>query len=108
MYEINNNNDKQIKYNLIESKKIKEREYSLLKIRLFTGRTHQIRVQFSSRRTPLCGDVKYGSKDRNSDIALFSHSITFSHPTTNEVLTFTEIPNKINYPLSLFGSDLSE
>ncbi len=81
---------------------------SLVKVTLHTGRTHQIRVQFSSRRTPLCGDVKYGSKDRNSDIALFSHSITFSHPTTNEVLTFTEIPNKINYPWSLFGSDLSE
>lgn len=81
---------------------------SLVKVTLHTGRTHQIRVQFSSRRTPLCGDVKYGSKDRNSDIALFSHSITFSHPTTNEVLTFTEIPTKINYPWSLFGSDLSE
>ena len=81
---------------------------TLVKVTLHTGRTHQIRVQFSSRKTPLCGDVKYGSKDRQSDIALFSHSITFSHPTTNEVLTFTEFPTKINYPWSLFGSDLSE
>ena len=57
---------------------------TLVKVTLHTGRTHQIRVQFSSRKTPLCGDVKYGSKDRQSDIALFSHSITFTHPVTNE------------------------
>ncbi|MBQ6935134.1 MAG: RluA family pseudouridine synthase [Clostridia bacterium] len=81
---------------------------TLVKVTLHTGRTHQIRVQFSSRKTPLCGDIKYGSKDRQSEIALFSHSITFSHPITNEVLTFTEFPDKLNYPWSLFGSDLSE
>ena len=77
---------------------------TLVKVTLHTGRTHQIRVQFSSRKTPLCGDVKYGSKDRQSDIALFSHSITFTHPVTNELLTFTEYPNKINYPWKLFES----
>ena len=77
---------------------------TLVKVTLHTGRTHQIRVQFSSRKTPLCGYVKYGSKDRQSDIALFSHSITFTHPTTNELLTFTEYPNKINYPWKLFES----
>ncbi len=81
---------------------------TLVRVTLHTGRTHQIRVQFSSRKTPLCGDIKYGSKDKTSDIALFSHSITFSHPITNEVLTFTEIPPKINYPWSLFGSDINE
>ncbi len=81
---------------------------TLVKVTLHTGRTHQIRVQFSSRKTPLCGDVKYGSKDRQSDIALFSHSITFTHPSKNEVLTFTEFPDKLNYPWSLFGSDLCE
>ena len=77
---------------------------SLVKVTLHTGRTHQIRVQFSSRKTPLTGDVKYGSKDRNSDIALFSHSIIFNHPVTNELLTFTALPNKINYPWNLFES----
>ncbi len=83
-------------------------EKSLVKVTLHTGRTHQIRVQFSSRKNPLCGDIKYGSKDRTSDIALFSHSISFSHPVTNEILTFTEYPTKIDYPWNLFGSDLSE
>ncbi len=77
---------------------------SLVKVTLHTGRTHQIRVQFSSRKTPLTGDIKYGSKDRNCDIALFSHSITFNHPVTNELLTFTALPNKINYPWKLFES----
>lgn len=77
---------------------------TLVKVTLHTGRTHQIRVQFSSRKTPLCGDVKYGSKDKQSDIALFSHSITFTHPVTNEFLTFTGYPNKINYPWELFES----
>ncbi len=81
---------------------------SLVKITLHTGRTHQIRVQFSSRKTPLCGDIKYGSKDRCSDIALFSHSISFSHPITNETMTFTALPEKENYPWNLFGSDLGE
>lgn len=77
---------------------------SLEKVTLHTGRTHQIRVQFSSRKTPITGDIKYGSKDRNCDIALFSHSITFNHPVTNELLTFTALPNKINYPWKLFES----
>lgn len=81
---------------------------SLVKVTLHTGRTHQIRVQFSSRKTPLTGDIKYGSKDRNSDIALFSHSISFIHPVTNELLTFTDFPTKINYPWNLFGSDLDD
>jgi 23S rRNA-/tRNA-specific pseudouridylate synthase len=81
---------------------------SLVKVILHTGRTHQIRVQFSSRKTPLCGDIKYGSKDRESDIALFSHSISFCHPVTEEMLTFTEYPTKIDYPWNLFGSDLGE
>lgn len=77
---------------------------SLVKVTLHTGRTHQIRVQFSSRKTPLTGDIKYGSKDRNCDIALFSHSVTFNHPVTNEVLTFIALPNKMNYPWNLFES----
>jgi len=81
---------------------------TLVKVTLHTGRTHQIRVQFSSRKTPLCGDAKYGSKDRQSDIALFSHSITFTHPSKNETLTFTEFPDKLKYPWSLFGCDLYE
>ena len=87
---------------------IKEAEgKSLVKVKLHTGRTHQIRVQFSSRKTPLTGDIKYGSKDRNSSIALFSHSVTFRHPSKNETLTFSALPEKSDYPWNLW-SDLNE
>ena len=64
---------------------------SLVKIRLHTGRTHQIRVQFSSRGYPLVGDGKYGSREK-SDIRLHSHAITFSHPRTGKLLTFESLP----------------
>ena len=64
-------------------------EISLLKIRLHTGRTHQIRVQFASRGLPLVGDNKYGAKDR-ADIALFCHKLTFPHPKTGKTVSFEE------------------
>ncbi|MDD6275975.1 MAG: RluA family pseudouridine synthase [Clostridia bacterium] len=51
---------------------------ALVKIRLFTGRTHQIRVQFASRRTPLTGDGKYGSRVNSCNIALWSYSVEFN------------------------------
>ena len=57
------------------------------RVRLLTGRTHQIRVQFASRKHPLIGDRKYGSK-LNCDIGLVSCFISFSHPKTKEVMEF--------------------
>ena len=64
-------------------------ELSLVKIRLHTGRTHQIRVQFSSRRHPVFGDGKYGASDNIPFIALFSSSITFKDPETKKQMTFS-------------------
>jgi len=52
-------------------------EESLVRIRLHTGRSHQIRVQFSSRGFPLIGDHKYGSRDEKTAPMLFSCCITF-------------------------------
>ena len=52
-------------------------EQSLVRIRLYTGRSHQIRVQFSSRGYPLVGDHKYGSKDPRKEPLLFSCRISF-------------------------------
>lgn len=52
------------------------REISLVWIELHTGRTHQIRVQFASRRHPLLGDGKYGSRDKGCTAALLCHAIT--------------------------------
>lgn len=66
-----------------------EGELSLVKIRLHTGRTHQIRVQFSSRKHPVYGDGKYGASDNIPFIALFSSSLTFSDPETKKQMTFS-------------------
>ncbi len=69
----------------------REGENSLLRIRLETGRTHQIRVQFSSRGYPLLGDPKYGGP--KGEMRLFSHRITLTHPKTGETLTVTACPD---------------
>ena len=63
--------------------------FSLVKICLYTGRTHQIRVQFASRGWPLAGDRKYGTEDGFDTIALWSHRIAFTHPETEEPVEFT-------------------
>ena len=75
---------------------------SLLAVKLFTGRTHQIRVQFASRKNPLCGDRRYGApKGEASTPALLSHKLTFPHPTKHEVMTFVcEAPKA--YPWNIF------
>ena len=72
---------------------------SLAKIILHTGRTHQIRVQFASRGHSVAGDRKYGSslKAASGAIALCSHKIEFSHPTTKKTLSFSYTPNP-EYP----------
>lgn len=61
----------------LEYKRLSTGEVSLVHIRLHTGRSHQIRVQFASRGFPLVGDHKYGSKDNASAPMLFSCRITF-------------------------------
>ena len=61
---------------------------TLVKVRLITGRTHQIRVQFASRGFPLVGDRKYGAKDDAKNIALCAAAVTFPHPLTGEQMRF--------------------
>lgn len=64
---------------------------TLVQVRLYTGRTHQIRVQFSARGLPLLGDLRYGSKAAHGP-ALFSFHLSFDHPETGERLRFTLLP----------------
>ena len=78
---------------------------SLLAVRLHTGRTHQIRVQFASRRHPLVGDAKYGSPMRQRGIALFSRALGFLHPVTGESMRFTA-PVPGGYPWDLFDKNI--
>lgn len=74
---------------------------ALVKIRLVTGRTHQIRVQFASRGLPLVGDKKYGVEDDALEIALWSHRLKFLHPRTSAAMEFTQTPPDIR-PWTLF------
>ncbi len=70
---------------------------SRVRIRLETGRTHQIRVQFASRGMPLVGERKYSTLDEDCHIALWSHRLAFTHPATGERVEFTLQPPEI-YP----------
>ncbi len=67
-------------------------DMSRVRIRLQTGRTHQIRVQFSSRGMPLVGERKYAQLDDSCEIALWSHKLGFTHPRTGEKMTFSKEP----------------
>ncbi len=66
-----------------------------VQVLLQTGRTHQIRVQFASRKMPLAGDRKYGGRDDFKEIGLFSFRLTFTHPETRERLIFERQPDNI-------------
>lgn len=70
-------------------------------IQLHTGRTHQIRAQFSGRGFPLVGDRKYSLCGDVCEIALWSHRVAFFHPKTGERMEFVKEPPKI-YPWILF------
>ena len=76
---------------------------SLVRINLKTGRSHQIRVQFASRKIPLYGDQKYNPNAVKDQIALFASKIEFKHPVTKEIMSF-ELPLPERYPFTLFKS----
>ena len=67
-----------------------ENGISRVAIRLETGRTHQIRVQFASRRLPLVGDRAYGAPPSEASVSLRACFLSFDHPTTGERMTFGE------------------
>lgn len=79
---------------------------SLVKISLRTGRTHQIRAQFSHHGCPLVNDKKYGAPvvENMEGIALWSHFIAFEHPQTGAEMDFTQTPPE-QYPWNLFRSE---
>lgn len=75
-------------------------DLALADILLHTGRTHQIRVQFSSRKHPLYGDGRYGGG--KGELALFAYSLEFINPRTKEKMIFTAKPCTEAYPWNLF------
>ena len=75
---------------------------TLVDVDLVTGRSHQIRVQFSSRGYPLYGDQKYNINVKEKEqIALYAYKLSFDHPTTKEHLNFEYKPKDI-YPWNIF------
>lgn len=75
----------------LEFRRLSVGETSLVRIRLHTGRSHQIRVQFSSRGFPLVGDHKYGSRAAETAPRLYSCKITF--PFKGKPLCFESLPD---------------
>ena len=90
-------------YRLLETVERENGEkMSLVEVELITGRTHQIRVQFASRKMPLVGDGKYGSRDNKASCALWSHRVEFMHPITKKGIACKCFPED-NYPWSVFS-----
>ena len=79
----------------------KKNGLSKVKIHLHTGRTHQIRAQFSGRGYPLVGDRKYSVMEDSCEIALWSYEIQFTHPRTGKPMVFSMEPPDC-YPWDLF------
>ncbi len=87
-----------LSYKLIGSKN----GLSLVDISLETGRSHQIRVQFSSRGMPLYGDQRYNKNAKKDQIALFAYKLEFIHPTTKKLMSFSlSLPDR--YPFNIFN-----
>ena len=78
--------------------------FTKVRICLITGRTHQIRAQFSSRGLPLVGDRKYSLNEDDCEIALWSGMLGFTHPATGERMVFTAEPPQ-EYPWTEFGGN---
>ena len=75
----------ELSYNVIEKKD----KLSLVDVKLETGRSHQIRVQFANIGCPLFGDSKYGGDIvKGWDLALWAYSLSFIHPTTKDSMVF--------------------
>ncbi|MBQ2830495.1 MAG: RluA family pseudouridine synthase [Oscillospiraceae bacterium] len=80
-----------LSYRLVETREMGEGVLSLVRVKLHTGRTHQIRVQFASRGLPLLGDGRYGGGA--GEIALWSYRLRFAHPTKRgKVIEAAQLP----------------
>ena len=82
-----------LEYEVIKYKE--EINLSVVKVKLLTGRHHQIRVQFASRGHSVYGDQKYGTRGRGKQLSLWAYSLTLFHPITKEKMKFERFPEKI-------------
>ena len=91
-----------LSYKVLQTVETENGVYSLLWVKLHTGRFHQIRVQFASRKHPLLGDGKYGSKCNRCKVALWAYRLTFPHPRTGRKQKFSALPPD-QFPWNLFS-----
>ena len=88
-------------YTILETVTTEEGTFSLIRVHLHTGRTHQIRVQFASRKMPLYGDSRYGGI-KGASLGLWSHRLTIPHPITGKSITAESRPNWESTPWCWF------
>ncbi|MBQ0097953.1 MAG: RluA family pseudouridine synthase [Oscillospiraceae bacterium] len=93
-----------LSFETLSQSTIENKSVSLVKISLMTGRTHQIRVQFSSRKMPIVGDRRYGSKFNTDGIMLYCGKLSFVHPVTHKKIEIESIPT--NGYFEIFGGIL--
>lgn len=83
-------------------------DYSLIKVNLLTGRSHQIRVQMSKQNnTVIFGDFKYGDKAHGGNLALWAYQLQFNHPITKNPMVFKVLPDVEKLPWKAFRSTIS-
>ena len=90
-----------LSYEVLDTAETDRGTFSLVRVRLYTGRTHQIRVQFASRKLPLAGDSRYGGL-RTCPLALWSHRLSFPHPIGGECIHQSCLPDIHAFPWCLF------
>ena len=88
--ETKNSKKAQLEYEVLKYRE--DNNISLVKVKLLTGRHHQIRVQFSSRGHSIYGDQKYGIRGKQKQIALFAYKLEFEDPITRKQLQFKALP----------------
>lgn len=82
-----------LSYQVQKTAEVSGQVYSLVKIKLETGRHHQIRVQMAHLGHPVAGDRRYGNKnDGFFQVGLFSCGLSFKHPASGKTMTFTARP----------------
>lgn len=69
-----------------------DKDLSLVKVKLHTGRHHQIRLQMAHSGHSIFGDQKYGTRGKGKQIALWAYYLEFEHPVTKEKMQFTVYP----------------
>ena len=92
----------ELHYNILDFNE----KLSLARIKLFTGRSHQIRVQMSTIKVPVFGDVKYhGDIVKGYNLALWAYKLIFVHPITKQIMNFISYPPESETPWNYFNLD---